>query len=156
MHHDVNNVRLARRLSTVMWSIEGRSSSLIAFPNNLDLKPWFIWMIRWGFDQKCSVNLIMRRVLLRIILLQEPVVDRHHECITIRSYEAVCSIWVDWLYYKWSFSFGLELSFCLVCHKQGSSESQDNIAFFKNLFSDFLIEGFGNSSLIELDLLLGL
>jgi len=39
-----------------------------------------------------SIDLIMRRVLLRIILLQEAAIDRHHESIVVRSYEAVCSI----------------------------------------------------------------
>ena len=75
-----------------------------------------------SFDQRCSVNLFVRRVLSRIVLLQESAIDRHHERIVVWSYEAVCSIWVDWLYYKWSFPFGLELYFRLMSHGHGSSD----------------------------------
>ena len=52
--------------------------------------------------------------LLRVVLLQKSAVDRHHERIAVWSYEAICSIWVDWHYYKWSFPFGLKLSFFVL------------------------------------------
>jgi len=107
MFHNVTNVWSARRRSTMMWSIEWESfflalsrSSWILSPNPSD------WS-RWIFDQRCSVNLIMRCIPLRIVLLQEFSIDRHPDRIIIQSYKAVYSIWVDWLYYKWSFPFGL-------------------------------------------------
>jgi len=109
-----------------------------------------------NFDQRCNVNLIRRRVILRIVLLEESAVDWHHERIAVWNYEAVCSIWVDWLYYKWSFPFGLKLFFCLMCHNHRSSDSWNKIVFLENLFSDFLVEGSENLSLTELDLLFGL
>jgi len=43
-------------------------------------------------DQGFNVNLIIGSIPLRIVLLQESVIDRHHEPITVRSYKAVCSI----------------------------------------------------------------
>jgi len=62
MHRDVNNVRSAQRRSTVMWSVEGRSSFLTLFQtswiSNPDASDWS----GWSFDQRCSINLIMRWV----------------------------------------------------------------------------------------------
>jgi len=50
MHRDVNNVRSARRRSTVMWSVEGRNSTLVLFQtfyiSNLNSSEWS----GWGFD----------------------------------------------------------------------------------------------------------
>jgi len=63
-----------------------------------------------SLDQRCNVNLIMRRILLRIVLLQKFAVDRHHERITVWGYEEICFIRVDWLYHKWSFPFFVEFS----------------------------------------------
>jgi len=36
-----------------------------------------------SFDQRCNVNLIIGRVLSRIVFLQKSAVDRHHERITV-------------------------------------------------------------------------
>jgi len=108
MHHDVNNVRSPQRRSTMMWSVEGRSFSLALFQTSWKSNPNPSDWSGWIFDQRCSINLIIRRVPLRIILLQESTVDRHHERIAVRSY-MVCSIWVDWLYYKWTFSFWVRI-----------------------------------------------
>ena len=110
----------------------------------------------WIFDQRCSVNLIMRSIPLRIVLLQESTIVRYHERITVRSYKAVYSIWVDWLYYKWSFSFGLNFFFVLCVITIGLLTSKIRLLFLKIHLSDFLIEGSGNPSLIKFDLLLSL
>jgi len=63
-----------------------------------------------------------------------------YERITIRSYEAVCSIWVDWLYYKWSFPFGLEFFFGLMCHNHGSFASKTRSPFLKIRSLTFLLK----------------
>jgi len=128
MHGDVNNVRSARRRSTVIRSIEGRSSSFALFQTSCI----------WKFLSEVMLTLIMRRVLSRIVLLQESVIDRHHECISVWSYEAACSIWVDWLYYKWSFLFGFYFVLCVIT--MGLLTTKTRLPFLKIYFLTFLLK----------------
>jgi len=113
-----------------MWSFEGRSSSLALFKH----------IGSESFDQKCNVNLIMRRVLLRIVLLQESAIDRHQECIAVWSYEVACSIWVDWLYYKWSFPIGLQLFFVICVITMGLLSANIWSPFLKIHSQTFLLK----------------
>jgi len=62
MHHNVFNVRSAWHRSTVMWSVEWGSSSLaLSQASWISISNPSEWS-GWSFDQRCSVNLIMRRV----------------------------------------------------------------------------------------------
>ena len=71
MHHDITVVRSVRHQLIVMWSNEGRRKlSFGALPNMLDPE---------NFDQRCSINMIGRRKLSRIVLLQEFAVYWHHK-----------------------------------------------------------------------------
>jgi len=63
MHHNVTNVRSAQSRSTVMWLVEGGRSCLAFFQTSCIPNPNpFDWS-GWSFDQRCSINLIMRRVI---------------------------------------------------------------------------------------------
>ena len=113
IYHDVTSVRSARHWLTRARSSEERKKLFFgALPNILD---------SGSFDRRCNINLIRGRILSRIIFLQESTINRHHECTVICSYKTVCSIWVNWLYYKWSFPFGLEFPFGLMRHHHGSA-----------------------------------
>ena len=98
--------RLGHR-SIIIWFVEGGEALLWCSSKYLGSQ---------RFDQRYSIYLIMKRVPLSIVLLRESAVDQHHERIVVQSYKAICSIWVDWLHYKWSFPFRLEFPFGLMCH----------------------------------------
>ena len=50
----------------------------------------------------------------------------------------------------------VRISLCLMYHYHGSYDGYDKVTFLESPLLDFLIEGPGNSSLIELNLLLSL
>ena len=84
IHHDVTSIRSTRHKLTRTRSSEGRKKLFFgALPNILDPR---------SFDQRCSINVIRRRMLSRIVFLQEFVVDWHHERIAVWGYKAICSI----------------------------------------------------------------
>ena len=96
-----------------IWSVRERKKLF------LDALPKHLGSV--SSDQRCNVNhLIIRRILSRMVLLQEPAIDWHHECMTVWGYKAIYSIWVDWLHYKWSFPFGLKFFFGLMRHDHRS------------------------------------
>ena len=92
------------------------------------------------FDQRWNVNLTISGLPLKVVLLQESAIDRHHERIVVRSYKAVCSIWVDWFYYKVSFPFGLELFFRLICHNHSLLTAKIRWPFLKIRSLTFLLK----------------
>jgi len=92
----------------------------------------------------------------RVVFLQKFAINWHHKYITFWIYQAICFIWVYWLYHKWSFPLGLKIFFRLICQYHGFSDSQDEVAFRESPLLNFLVEGSKNLSLIKLDLLLSL
>ena len=61
IHHDVTSIRSTRHRLTRTRSSEGRKKLFFGtFPNILDPR---------SFDQRCSINLIRRRMLSRIVFL---------------------------------------------------------------------------------------
>ena len=59
MHYDVTTIQLTRHRSTVVRSSEGRKKLFFGtLPNMLDPE---------NFDQRCSINMIGRRKLSRIV-----------------------------------------------------------------------------------------
>jgi len=92
----------------------------------------------------------------RVVFLQEFTINRHHKYIAFWTYQAICPIWVDSLYQKWSFLFELKFSFRLVRHHHWPFDSQDEVTFLESSLLNFLVEGSENLSLIKLDLLLSL
>ena len=91
-----------------------------------------------------------------VVLLQEFSIDRHHVSTPILIDQGVGSVWVDWFYCKWSFPLGIELASGFVSHDHGSPDSQDKVAFLEDSLTNLFVEGLGDSSLIELHMLLSL
>ena len=135
-------------------------------------RPWcdllnekaFLWCSPKHLGSQALIHLIdrgeslIRAVILTWsgeVLLQKNFVDWHHEPVAIWICKAVSSVRVDRLYYIGFFSLRLEFDFGLMHHNMGRFTAKTRSCFLK-IHLLILVEGFYDSSLVELDLLLSL